>query len=125
MNYFCCGYEWKEESLCLELSQLLLPPKPVPPPPETGRKARSGFRLFPIRSQQTVSLAMSILKEVEERDGAEVGQEEQNGGLYEEEPSSKQHRRPERTLRYTHIYWTRYRRAAGEGPLVLCCCVRS
>lgn len=40
----------------------------------------------------------------------EVGKEEQNGGLYEEEPTPKQHRKAERTLRYTHththkLYW--------------------
>ncbi|XP_056877763.1 caldesmon 1a isoform X2 [Takifugu flavidus] len=37
-------------------------------------------------------------QEADERDGGEVGREEQNGGLYEEEPTPKQHRRPERTL---------------------------
>lgn len=34
-----------------------------------------------------------------------MGREEQNGGLYEEEPTPKQHRQPERTLRYTQTVW--------------------
>lgn len=33
-----------------------------------------------------------------------MGRGEQNGGLYEEEPTPKQHRRPERTLRYTEPF---------------------
>lgn len=42
--------------------------------------------------------------QVNERGGAREEREErekQNGGLYEEEAAPKQHRKPERTLRYT------------------------
>lgn len=54
-----------------------------------------------------------VLLQVNERGGAREEREErgkQNGGLYEEEPAPKQHRKPERTLRYTdtttHMDWT-------------------
>lgn len=48
----------------------------------------------------TSLLAVSV--QVSERGGARKEQEKQNGGLFEEEATPKQHRKPERTLRYTH-----------------------
>lgn len=47
---------------------------------------------------------MLVCAQVNERGGAREENEEgekQNGGLYEEETAPKQHRKPERTLRYT------------------------
>lgn len=47
-----------------------------------------------------------------------MGREEQNGGLYEEEATPKQHRKPERILRYTHLLDTLWQGSGGRG---LCC----
>lgn len=57
---------------------------------------------------------LAVSMQVSERGGARKEQEKQNGGLFEEEAAPKQHRKPERTLRYTDTHTSRELHASSE-----------
>lgn len=75
-----CYFVWGVLSFCLTSCDVRRQPHPACPP---------------------IASLLAVSVQVSERGGARKEQEKQNGGLFEEEAAPKQHRKPERTLRYT------------------------